>query len=147
MAGSDPDHEVLAAVLRVAAGYVEDGELDGPWFDLGGSSVDAARLVSWLEREHGVPVELKALLTAGSVRDCLADAVARAGDGRPVTRPDGVDDSTGTSQGVPAGPAARPSTNGSDILWPALMQLPVRERVRLAHRLLEDLLQRPELAG
>jgi acyl carrier protein len=118
-----------ARVLAVARQYVDQADLDGPWFDLGGSSIDAARLVSELDQQFGVALSLRDLLCAASVGECLSAATAARVE--PL--------------GDPAATAATPEQGAApavDLLWPSLVRLPAAERVKLAHRLLGTVLQR-----
>jgi hypothetical protein len=129
-----------AQVLSVAREYVDQPDLAGSWFELGGSSLDAARLVSRLS-QMGLRVALSDLLDAPSVRDYLTVAAAESG----ATVESGAE--------VEAGAADRPSRNASepastraaptaaiDVLWPALNQLSPRDRIALARRLLDAVL-------
>ena len=57
--------------VAAARDYVEQQDLRGSWFELGGSSLDAARLVTRLRQELGVRTTLTDLLLAPSVHDFL----------------------------------------------------------------------------
>lgn len=102
-----PTDDVLAQALKLARTYLGRDDLDGGWFDLGGSSLDAARVVSSLDHDHGWKIALQDLLDAPSVADLLT--APTAAPGAPVS---------------------------VDALWPALARLPADERLALAHRLL-----------
>lgn len=122
------------SAVDLAQRYLDAPDLDGAWFALGGSSLDAARLVSALDQELGVTLSLRDLLCATSVRDCLAVAEQQA---PPAVAPPAVE--------APADlPAATASTAPTtvDLLWPALAALPAGERLKLAHNLLGSVLER-----
>ncbi|WP_405587668.1 phosphopantetheine-binding protein [Streptomyces sp. NBC_01190] len=61
------DDEALAKAKGLAQEYLGRDDLDGGWFALGGSSPDAARLVSALSQQYATQVRLQDLLTADSV--------------------------------------------------------------------------------
>lgn len=112
-----PTDDVHAQALKLASTYLGQDDLNGGWFDLGGSSLDAARLVSSLDHDHGWKIALQDLLAAPSVAELL------------------------TAPGAPVAadtlsPVAAPAAGGADALWPALARLPADERLALAHRLL-----------
>ncbi|WP_328827029.1 MULTISPECIES: acyl carrier protein [unclassified Streptomyces] len=112
-----PTDDVHAQALKLARTYLGRDDLSGGWFDLGGSSLDAARLVSSLDHDHGWTIALQDLLTAPSIADLLT------APGAPVVAD------------APS-PVAAPAAGGADALWPALARLPANERLALAHRLL-----------
>lgn len=129
--------------VALARRYVDRDGLDGGWFALGGSSIDAARLVTALDQELGVRLSLRDLLGAGSVEDCLLAAeragLATAAPMVPATPPSGPAPAPGpaASRGT-ASRSGTPAPSGSvaDLVWPALAVLPAGERVKLAYRLL-----------
>lgn len=112
-----PTDDVHAQALKLARTYLGRDDLNGGWFDLGGSSLDAARLVSSLDHDHGWKIALQDLLTAPSVAELLT------APGAPV------------AADTPS-PVAAPAAGGADVLWPALARLSADERLALAHRLL-----------
>ncbi|MER7640081.1 acyl carrier protein [Streptomyces sp. NPDC126522] len=116
-----PTDDVHAQALKLARTYLGQDDLNGGWFDLGGSSLDAARLVSSLDHDHGWKVALQDLLAAPSVADLLTAPTTSAG--APV------------AADTPS-PVAAPAAGGADVLWPALARLSADERLALAHRLL-----------
>ncbi|MGW2962938.1 phosphopantetheine-binding protein [Streptomyces sp. NPDC001220] len=147
--------DVHAQALKLARTYLGQDALDGGWFELGGSSLDAARLVSSLEHDHGWEIALQDLLTAPSVAGLLAAPVTPGSPETPeppaapapAPAPPAAAQSTQTTasaQAVPAPaevastPAASP---GADVLWPALARLSAADRLALAHRLLGDVLR------
>jgi acyl carrier protein len=119
--------------VDLARRYLDTSDLDGAWFALGGSSLDAARLVSALDQELGVTLSLRDLLCATSVRDCLTAAQQHV--------PQHAEPAAEAPAGVPTATAG---TAGSpvDLLWPALVVLPADERLKLAHQLLGSVVQR-----
>ncbi|MFJ3762708.1 phosphopantetheine-binding protein [Streptomyces sp. NPDC090080] len=126
-----PTDDVHAQALKLARTYLGQEDLDGGWFELGGSSLDAARLVSSLEHDHGWEIALQDLLTAPSVAGLLtAPAAVDAPEAPAVPSPAPVAAATGGA-----------STGGADVLWPALARLSASERLALAHRLLGDVLR------
>jgi hypothetical protein len=139
--GRAPDADGRAVAL--ARRYLDSDELAGGWFALGGSSIDAARLVSALDAELGIRLSLRDLLEAGSVRECL---LAAAGGQPAPAQPAPAQ----PAPAQPAAPAAAPgyagavappaSGSAADLLWPVLAALPAHERVRLAHNLLGDVI-------
>ncbi|WP_329347615.1 phosphopantetheine-binding protein [Streptomyces sp. NBC_01261] len=116
-----PTDDVHAQALKLARTYLGRDDLNGGWFELGGSSLDAARLVSSLDHDHGWKIALQDLLTAPSVADLLTASTATPG--APV------------AADTPS-PVTAPAAGGADVLWPALARLPAGERLALAHRLL-----------
>jgi hypothetical protein len=123
------DDEALAKAEGLAQEYLGRDDLDGGWFALGGSSLDAARLVSALSQQYATQVRLQDLLTADSVATFLRThlpppATSAPAPQRPLPPP---------LPTQPAGPV--------DILWPALAALPANDRLTLAHRLLGDVLR------
>ncbi|MEU8713021.1 acyl carrier protein [Streptomyces sp. NPDC048663] len=126
-----PTDDVHAQALKLARTYLGQEDLDGGWFELGGSSLDAARLVSSLEHDHGWEIALQDLLTAPSVAGLLtAPATADAPEAPAAPSPAPV-----------AAAAGGASKGGADVLWPALARLSASERLALAHRLLGDVLR------
>lgn len=126
-----PTDDVHAQALKLARTYLGQEDLDGGWFELGGSSLDAARLVSSLEHDHGWEIALQDLLTAPSVAGLLtAPAAADAPEAPDAPSPAPVAAATGVA-----------SAGGADVLWPALARLSASERLALAHRLLGDVLR------
>ncbi len=119
------------SAVELARRYVDSSDLDGSWFVLGGSSLDAARLVSALDQELGITLSLRELLCAESVHECLVTAEQSRTSTTPATRPE---------------PTAEPARAGDpvptavDLLWPALVSLPADERLKLAHSLLSSVL-------
>jgi amino acid adenylation domain-containing protein len=118
------------AVANLAISYLDNDDLSRPWFELGGSSLDAARLVSRAAKEVGLQLNLLDLLEADSVRgyiDGLAEHdIASPMSGRPADRA-----------------AERPATTPSGavaLLWPTLRTLPAREKLEISARLLRDVL-------
>ncbi|MFD5545053.1 acyl carrier protein, partial [Streptomyces sp. NPDC127079] len=73
-----PTDDMHAQALKLARTYLGQEDLDGGWFELGGSSLDAARLVSSLEHDHGWEIALQDLLTAPSVAGLLTAPAAAA---------------------------------------------------------------------
>ncbi|WP_189701413.1 acyl carrier protein, partial [Streptomyces chromofuscus] len=71
-----PTDDMHAQALKLARTYLGQEDLDGGWFELGGSSLDAARLVSSLEHDHGWEIALQDLLTAPSVAGLLTAPAA-----------------------------------------------------------------------
>ncbi|WP_405770559.1 phosphopantetheine-binding protein [Actinacidiphila glaucinigra] len=129
-----PTDDVHAQALKLARTYLGQEDLDGGWFELGGSSLDAARLVSSLEHDHGWEIALPDLLTAPSVAGLLtAPATAVAPEA-----PDAADAPSPSPVAAATGDA---SAGGADVLWPTLVRLSVSERLALAHRLLGDVLR------
>ncbi|MEU2336065.1 acyl carrier protein [Streptomyces sp. NPDC013172] len=135
-----PTDDMHAQALKLARTYLGQEDLDGGWFELGGSSLDAARLVSSLEHDHSWEIALQDLLAAPSVAGLLtAPAAAVAPDA-----PDAPDAPEATDAPSPAPVAAATgaaATGGADVLWPALARLSASERLALAHRLLGDVLR------
>ncbi|QOV43707.1 acyl carrier protein [Streptomyces chromofuscus] len=126
-----PTDDMHAQALKLARTYLGQEDLDGGWFELGGSSLDAARLVSSLEHDHGWEIALQDLLTAPSVAGLLtAPAAAVAPEAPDAPSPTPVAAATGAT-----------SAGGADVLWPALARLSASERLTLAHRLLGDVLR------
>ncbi|MGW7418921.1 phosphopantetheine-binding protein [Streptomyces sp. NPDC054813] len=143
--------DVHAQALKLARTYLGQDGLDGGWFELGGSSLDAARLVSSLEHDHCWEIALQDLLTAPSVAELLAAPVTPGASGASEspaapTPPAAARTTrtTGSAQVAPA-PAEVASTpaasSGVDVLWPALARLSAADRLALAHRLLGDVLR------
>jgi hypothetical protein len=145
------DHTFPAGgrAVALARRYLDSDRLDGGWFRLGGSSIDAARLVSALDHELGVRLSLRDLLSAGSVEECLL-AAERAGPApdRPEAPAAPI---PATPPAAPAvGPRPDPSAapvSAADLLWPALAALPAGERVALAYSLLGGVLARGGPSG
>ncbi|MEW2304805.1 phosphopantetheine-binding protein [Streptomyces sp. NPDC006655] len=133
-----PTDDMRAQALKLARTYLGQEDLDGGWFELGGSSLDAARLVSSLEHDHGWEIALQDLLTAPSVAGLLTAPAAAAA-------PEAPDAAVAPSPSPVAAAAGAASTGGADVLWPALARLSASERLALAHRLLGDVLR--ESAG
>ncbi|MCS0600839.1 acyl carrier protein [Streptomyces sp. LP11] len=127
--------ETRAQALKLARTYLGQEDLDGGWFELGGSSLDAARLVSSLEHDHGWEIALQDLLTAPSVADLLAAPATPAAPETPGAGSAAVPDAPARTPERAAAPAG-----GVDVLWPALARLSADERLALAHRLLGDVL-------
>ena len=151
------------ALTDLARGYLPADDLGEGWFELGGSSLDAARLVSRSVRELGVELRLSDLLSARSLSDyftATGDAVTPAAEAWEVgpaptgPTPPGAPPASGPlADGAPAsgngaGPikdaatsddaaAARPSA--AAVLWPALEALSVAEKLELAERLLNEM--------
>jgi hypothetical protein len=128
--------EARAQALKLARTYLGQDDLDGGWFELGGSSLDAARLVSSLEHDHGWEIALQDLLTAPSVAGLLAVTPTPAAPGA-------------GSAAAPDAPARTPEQaaapkGGTEVLWPALARLSADERLALAHRLLGGVLDERE---
>jgi acyl carrier protein len=130
------DSAVGGSAVEIARRYVESPDLDGAWFAIGGSSLDAARLISALDQELGVTLSLRDLLCADSVHDCLAavDRARAATPDRVVIQAAPVEVITTSVAGVDPAPAP----SAADLLWPALAGLPADERIRLAHSLLSS---------
>ncbi|WP_369226522.1 phosphopantetheine-binding protein [Streptomyces sp. R39] len=142
--------DVRAQALKLARTYLGQDGLDGGWFELGGSSLDAARLVSSLEHDHGWEIALQDLLTAPSVAELLAAPVtpgafeASESPAAPTPPAARTTQATGSAQVSPA-PVEVASTpaasSGVDVLWPALARLSAADRLALAHRLLGNVLR------
>lgn len=123
-----------AALERIAADYVEGDGLDAGWFALGGSSLDAARLVSRAHVELGVRLNLGDLLDADSVADYLHSANPTGGTSE--TEDPGTTD---TPDSIVTRPAGRPATGNeaaADLLWPTLERMAARDKLVIAQRLL-----------
>ncbi|MEU2621497.1 phosphopantetheine-binding protein [Streptomyces sp. NPDC007157] len=145
--------DVHAQALKLARTYLGQDGLDGGWFELGGSSLDAARLVSSLEHDHGWEIALQDLLTAPSVAELLAAPVTPAASeasespAAPAPAPAAAAPSAQTTGSAPGAPApaevaATPAaSSGVDVLWPALARLSAADRLALAHRLLGEVLR------
>lgn len=118
--------EITTVAQEMARTFLDRDDLNGSWFELGGSSLDAARLVSSLGHDHGWDLALQDLLMASSVADVLRHPAL-------PERPESPADE-GTVRSAPA------VTGGAEILWPALAQLSAADRLALAHRLLGDVL-------
>ncbi|MEV5242477.1 amino acid adenylation domain-containing protein [Streptomyces cinnamoneus] len=148
----EPEQPALALAHTV----LPDGDLDAPWFELSASSLDAARLVSRLGQELGLPAVLKELLTADSVEAYLLGLTAAPPAGAPAVRtPPSPAPAPAVSAPVPVVAAAVPvaelrppagcpeapaGTAACTVLWPSLAALADRDKLTLAHRLLDDLL-------
>jgi hypothetical protein len=65
---------ILNPLLELARQILGSEDLSSAWFELGGSSIDAARMVSQARAEHSVPLTLVDLLRADSVNDYLERA-------------------------------------------------------------------------
>ncbi|MEU8936059.1 acyl carrier protein [Streptomyces sp. NPDC048409] len=129
-----PTDDVHAQALKLARTYLGQEDLDGGWFELGGSSLDAARLVSSLEHDHGWEIALQDLLTAPSVAGLLTAPAA-------AVAPEAPDTADAPPSAPVAAAAGGTSAGGADVLWPALARLSASERLALAHRLLGDVLR------
>ncbi|MER6465211.1 acyl carrier protein [Streptomyces sp. NPDC001288] len=129
-----PTDDVHAQALKLARTYLGQEDLDGGWFELGGSSLDAARLVSSLEHDHGWEIALQDLLTAPSVADLLTAPAA-------AVAPEAPDTADAPAPAPVAAATGGASAGGADVLWPALARLSASERLALAHRLLGDVLR------
>ncbi|MEW2577309.1 amino acid adenylation domain-containing protein [Streptomyces syringium] len=147
--------------LELAHSVLPDGDLDAPWFELSASSLDAARLVSRLGQELGLAPVLKELLTADSVKAYLlglapappaaAPAVCAPPSPAPApavagpafvaeVRPPAGSPEASAGPAVPKRPEASAGTEACTVLWPSLAALADRDKLTLAHRLLDDLL-------
>jgi hypothetical protein len=124
------ESDARVSAVDLARRYLDGSNLDGAWFALGGSSLDAARLVSALDQELGVTLSLRDLLCAGSVHDCVVAAEQQAQ----------VSTTTAAAPDVTA--AAGADVTAADLLWPALAALPPDERLKLAHDLLSSVVER-----
>lgn len=118
--------------LKVAVEVLGTDQLDSSWFQLGGSSLDAARTVTWLAKDFGVFVSLRDLLEASSVAACLAQA-RREPIGAAPESPQAA-----LAVPPPAKEYKAEAASATDVLWPALSSLPVRDRLHLAARLVES---------
>jgi amino acid adenylation domain-containing protein len=144
-----------APLLDAARAYLVDHDLEQSWFELGGSSLDAAQLVSQLRGRHGVAVELRDLLLTPSVGELLRHAAASSAPApappvavaalaapvavAPVAPP--------VAASAPTPPVAWPETPPSpptavSVLWPALQALDARDQLHLAQRLLTEVAAR-----
>jgi hypothetical protein len=115
----DRDRDDGRNALALASRLLGGSSLDGAWFDLGGSSIDAARLVSALDQDLGLRLGLRDLLDAPSVRELLA------------TLPS---DSCGSDSRGSDGNG--PDQEKVERLWSALAQLPAGQRLTVAQLLL-----------
>lgn len=106
-------------MFEAAARFVDLSGPDADWFALGGSSLDAARLVSVLKHELDIDLDLQVLLLAPSVQGLLEDQGATAR----------VDQDSETSD---HGPAFRSVSE----CWELLKSLPAREKIEIAQRLM-----------
>lgn len=153
------------ALAELARGYLPGGALGEGWFELGGSSLDAARLVSRSVRELGVELRLGDLLSAGSLSEYFAatgEAAAPKGQARetglaatgpvpaeapPASGPlaDGAPaDGNGagpTTHAATSEDAAAAQPSAAAVLWPALEALSVAEKLELAERLLNEMIE------
>jgi aryl carrier-like protein len=77
LGGTGDDATEAERILATARQFVEQSDLRGSWFELGGSSMGAAQFVSRL-RKQGTRVTLAQLLRATSVHELLADLAAQA---------------------------------------------------------------------
>lgn len=116
--GSDQSHDLggqpAVTASALAAGFLGSSRLDGGWFELGGSSIDAARLVSALDQRLGLRVSLRELLETPSVAELLADR-------------------RGTDVGGRGGGSG---SDRVDRFWGELSRLPAHRRLAVAQFLL-----------
>ncbi|WLQ31990.1 AMP-binding protein [Streptomyces castrisilvae] len=156
--GSDDAVEAPDArpLLDAARAFLLDEDLDKSWFELGGSSLDAAQLVSRLRSRGLAEIELRDLLLTSSVEEYLT---SRAGTATPPPA-EGATTPTPAPAPPPApapahapAPAAVPppaapapvravrapaATTAASVLWPALEALEPHEQLDLAQRLIAE---------
>jgi amino acid adenylation domain-containing protein len=125
----------------VAREYLDGEHLDGPWFQLGGSSLDAAKLVSRLEHDLGLSATLQDLLNAESVADFLRrldHGLNRKVDAGVNTKLEGGPN--GRRSGRDAATGERQESSAVGVLWPAVERLSTHEKLDLARQLVTSAL-------
>jgi amino acid adenylation domain-containing protein len=136
-AASSPGEEnAREAALALARATLQTGEIGTPWFSAGGSSLDAARLVTRLTLELGLSATVRQLLEASSVEAYLA--------GLPETAPSTPADDTVPGPDPVRAPsphrirhavtphAVTAQVSAAEVLWPSMSDLPPDEKLRLA---------------
>jgi len=133
--------DARAAALALARSTLQTAEIGTSWFSAGGSSLDAARLVTRLTIELGLSVTVRQLLEASSVEEYLAGL---AESGPPTPSNDAVPIDRVPIDRVPIDrvpgpePAAHAVTrpvSAVAVLWPSMSDLPPDEKLRLASML------------
>ncbi|MDH6140344.1 amino acid adenylation domain-containing protein [Kitasatospora sp. GP30] len=122
------------ALTARAKELLRSSTLDAAWFELGGSSLEAARLVNIAVREHGLEVTLTELLECGDVGLLIKAWAGEDSSPAPVAPAEQL-----APAAAPPTSAGRP-TGAGDVLWPALAQLPAADRLALAQRLIASTL-------
>lgn len=125
------------AALALARSIVDSENLAMSWFAAGGSSLDAARLVSRLTGELGLAATVRRLLEAPSVEEYLT-GLADSAPPKPTgpTEPSHVGEPAPGSDAIHSvltAPAPAAPVSAVDVLWPAMSELPPNEKLRLAN--------------
>jgi amino acid adenylation domain-containing protein len=125
--------------LALARSTLQTSEIGTSWFSAGGSSLDAARLVTRLTIELGLSATVRQLLEASSVEAYLAGLAestppASADDALPGPEPARAGSPYPIRHAVTAHTATRP-VSAVEVLWPSMSDLPADEKLRLASRL------------
>lgn len=125
-----------SAALALAESVLGVDELDQSWFSAGGSSMDAARLITRLNSELGVTATVRDLLEAPSVRSYLSGLTEAAPipavvQPAPASQPHPIDRTVGERPPAPTAPLLSPV----DVLWPSISKLAPNDKLRLASML------------
>jgi acyl-coenzyme A synthetase/AMP-(fatty) acid ligase len=115
-----------ASVVELARQCAGSDDLGAAWFQLGASSLDAARLVSRLGQELGITATLRSLLEAESVDAYLA--TLNGGRTQAAAPPE--------SARVAHPPPHADDLSALTVLWPALERLSAQAKLDLAQRLI-----------
>jgi hypothetical protein len=115
-----------APVFELARQCAGSDDLNAAWFQLGASSLDAARLISQLGQELGITATLRSLLEAESVEAYLATLTG--GRTQPQAPPG--------SARVAHAPPDDDQLSALTVLWPSLERLPAHAKLDLAQRLI-----------
>jgi amino acid adenylation domain-containing protein len=128
--------DALDAALAFARSALGTDELDRSWFSAGGSSLDAARLVTRLTSELSLTATVRDLLEATSVRAYLTGLAKSAPGTTPKAHQSATSPCAIRRVVSVATPPVHAPVSAVDVLWSAMSELPPNEKLRLANMLI-----------
>jgi Phosphopantetheine attachment site len=127
----------LIGVMRLAEAYLGTAVTNQGWFELGGSSLDAARLATRAREEFEIQLSLRDLLQADSLLAYLTEACGSGSGPAETGAASGAADTAAEPLMTNVRPnSITPQSAAASMLWPTLQRLPHREKLELAQLLI-----------